>query len=55
MAGETWEKILYVNDGSGIVDLSVSEENSRIMIATSWEFERKPWVVKSGGPGKSCA
>ena len=49
--GETWEKILYVNDGSGIVDLSVSEENSRIMIATSWEVERKPWVVKSGGPG----
>lgn len=49
--GETWEKILYVNDGSGIVDLSVSEENPRIMMATSWEFERKPWVVKSGGPG----
>lgn len=49
--GETWEKILYVNDGSGIVDLSVNADNPRIMMATSWEFERKPWVVKSGGPG----
>ncbi|MDG1859502.1 MAG: hypothetical protein P8I94_10385, partial [Emcibacteraceae bacterium] len=49
--GDTWEKILYVNNGSGIVDLSVSEENPRVMMATSWEFERKPWVVKSGGDG----
>lgn len=49
--GGTWEKILYVDDGSGIVDLSVNEDNPRIMMATSWEFERKPWVVKSGGPG----
>lgn len=49
--GETWEKILYVNEDSGIVDLTVSEENPRIMMATSWEFNRKPWVVVSGGPG----
>ncbi|MDG1707188.1 MAG: hypothetical protein P8H03_00415, partial [Emcibacteraceae bacterium] len=49
--GDTWEKILYVNDGSGIVDLTASEENPRVMMATSWEFERKPWVVKSGGDG----
>ncbi|MBT5186074.1 MAG: glycosyl hydrolase [Kordiimonadaceae bacterium] len=49
--GETWEKILFVNEDSGIVDLTVSEENPRIMMATSWEFNRKPWVVVSGGPG----
>jgi len=49
--GNTWEKILYVNEDSGIVDLTVSEENPRIMMATSWEFNRKPWVVVSGGPG----
>ena len=49
--GETWDKILFVNEDSGIVDLSVSVENPRFMMATSWDFRRQPWVVKSGGPG----
>ncbi|MEZ4423495.1 MAG: glycosyl hydrolase [Gemmatimonadota bacterium] len=49
--GRTWEKILYVNEDSGIVDLSVDASNPRFMMATSWDFRRQPWVVKSGGPG----
>lgn len=49
--GESWERILYVSEDAGIVDLSVSAENPRFMMATSWDFRRRPWVVKSGGPG----
>jgi photosystem II stability/assembly factor-like uncharacterized protein len=49
--GASWEKILYVNDHSGIVDLSVDAANPNFMMATSWDFMRKPWVVQSGGPG----
>jgi photosystem II stability/assembly factor-like uncharacterized protein len=49
--GETWERVLYINEDSGIVDLSVSAGNPRVMMATSWDFRRRPWVVKSGGPG----
>ena len=49
--GETWEKILYVDEDAGIVDLTVDATNPRIMMATSWDFRRQPWVVKSGGPG----
>ncbi|MBT7502098.1 MAG: glycosyl hydrolase, partial [Gemmatimonadales bacterium] len=49
--GETWDKILYVNEDSGIVDLTVDAANPNFMMATSWDFRRKPWVVKSGGPG----
>ena len=49
--GESWEKILHINDDSGIVDMSVSATNPRVMIATSWDFGRKPWVVRSGGDG----
>ena len=49
--GETWEKIFYVSEDAGIVDMSVNAENPRIMMATSWDFRRRPWVVKSGGPG----
>ncbi len=49
--GESWEKMLYVNDHSGIVDMTVSAENPDIMMVTSWDFQRKPWVVQSGGEG----
>ncbi|NVN19538.1 glycosyl hydrolase [Muricauda sp. HICW] len=49
--GKTWEKILYVNDHSGIVDMTVSESDPNFMMVTSWDFQRKPWVVQSGGPG----
>jgi len=49
--GKNWKKILYVNDHSGIVDLTVDDSNPDFMMATSWDFMRKPWVVKSGGPG----
>jgi hypothetical protein len=49
--GASWEKILYVNDHSGIVDLTVDAANPNFMMATSWDFMRKPWVVQSGGPG----
>lgn len=49
--GDTWEKILYVNENSGFADLTVDASNPNFMMATSWDFNRKPWVVQSGGPG----
>jgi photosystem II stability/assembly factor-like uncharacterized protein len=49
--GQTWDKILYVNEDSGIVDMSADATNPNIIMATSWDFRRQPWVVKSGGPG----
>ncbi len=49
--GVTWEKILYVDENSGIVDMTVDPNNPNFMMVASWEFWRKPWVVHSGGPG----
>jgi photosystem II stability/assembly factor-like uncharacterized protein len=49
--GETFEKILYVNQDSGIVDMTVDPNNPDFMMVASWEFWRKPWIVHSGGPG----
>ncbi|CAK9041999.1 Dispase autolysis-inducing protein [Durusdinium trenchii] len=49
--GVTWEKVLYVNADSGISDMSMDATNPDVLMATSWDFRRKPWVVKSGGPG----
>jgi photosystem II stability/assembly factor-like uncharacterized protein len=49
--GTTWDMILHVNEDSGIADLTVDAANPDIMMATSWDFRRRPWVVQSGGPG----
>jgi photosystem II stability/assembly factor-like uncharacterized protein len=49
--GITFDKILYVNENSGIVDLTVDPNNPDFMMLATWEFWRKPWVVHSGGPG----
>lgn len=49
--GKTFEKILYVNENSGIVDMTVDPNNPNFMMVASWEFWRKPWVVHNGGPG----
>ncbi len=49
--GKTWRQTLFVNEDSGIADLTVSAHNPNHMMATSWDFRRKPWVVKSGGEG----
>jgi len=49
--GKTWNKILYVNENTGIADLVMDPSNPNKMIAAMWEFGRKPWTFKSGGPG----
>ncbi|MGB5173666.1 MAG: glycosyl hydrolase, partial [Thermoanaerobaculia bacterium] len=47
--GSTWDKVLYVNDRAGAVDLTLDPSNPRILFAAIWEAERKPWTMLSGG------
>ncbi|MFM8710065.1 MAG: WD40/YVTN/BNR-like repeat-containing protein, partial [Sphingomonadales bacterium] len=49
--GETWNKILYVNDTTGCADMVMDPSNPNKIIAAMWQFRRKPWELKSGGPG----
>ena len=46
--GKTWNKILFISDKIGIVDIEFSPENPDIIYAASWEVERKPWTILSG-------
>ena len=46
--GESWNKILYISDEIGIVDIELSPENPDIIYAASWKVERKPWTIISG-------
>ncbi len=48
--GESWEKILFVSDSTGAVDLAINPHNPREMYAALWRTERKPWTLIDGGP-----
>ncbi len=49
--GQTWEKILYVNNSTGVADLIMDPTNPNKLIAAMWHHKRDPWFFKSGGPG----
>jgi photosystem II stability/assembly factor-like uncharacterized protein len=49
--GATWKNVLYVDDKTGCVELSMDMNNPRILYAAMWEHGRLPWKVISGGPG----
>lgn len=49
--GQNWEKILYLNNQTGIGDLVMDPENPEKLMAAMWQFSRKPWTFKSGGEG----
>ena len=49
--GSTWKNVLYVDDKTGCVELSMDMNNPRVMYAAMWEGGRLPWKVISGGPG----
>jgi photosystem II stability/assembly factor-like uncharacterized protein len=49
--GKNWEKVLFVSDKAGAVDLVMDPTNPRILYAAFWEAYRTPWSLESGGPG----
>lgn len=55
--GQSWEKILYINDKTGAIDVEIDPNNPRILYAGFWRAERKPWTLidgaKEGGVYKS--
>ena len=49
--GATWKNVLFVDEKTGAVELSMDASNPRILYAAMWEHGRLPWKVISGGPG----
>ena len=41
--GKSWEKINYINDETGFIDLVMHPENPDILYATSWQRTRLKW------------
>ena len=51
--GKGWDKILFVDDKTGAVDLAMDPRNPRILYAAFWQAQRTPWSLDSGGPGSA--
>lgn len=49
--GKTWERVLYLNENTGAIDVAFNPENPNILFAALWEARRTPWNLSSGGPG----
>jgi len=49
--GKTWEKILFRNDSTGVVDLVMDPANPSVLYAGLWQTGRTPWLLSSGGKG----
>ena len=49
--GESWEKVLYVDERTGCADLDIDPQEPNIVYAAMWEHRREPDFFSSGGPG----
>ena len=48
--GQSWEKVLFVSDKAGAVDLILDRANPRVLYAAIYEVRRTFWSLSSGGP-----
>ncbi len=46
--GQSWEKVLFVNDSTGITDLSAKPDDPNTLYAAAWRGVRRPWAIISG-------
>ena len=49
--GQTWQKILFVDDKTGAADLASDPNNPKIIYASMWQVHRMPWDIDEFGPG----
>jgi photosystem II stability/assembly factor-like uncharacterized protein len=48
--GKTWERVLFVDENTGISDMVMNPVNPRILYAGAWTMEIHTWGRESGGP-----
>lgn len=50
-AGETWEKVLYLDEHTGAIDLIMHPSDPHTLFAAMYQRERKPWGFSADGDG----
>jgi len=49
--GQSWEKVLFVDDMTGVIDLVMDPRNPETLYAATYQRQRKAWGFNGGGPG----
>ncbi|MBO6573825.1 MAG: hypothetical protein JJ896_00290 [Rhodothermales bacterium] len=49
--GATWERLLFVDDETGVVDVAVDHTNPDILYAATYQRQRRAYGFHGGGPG----
>lgn len=49
--GQSWQRVLYVDERSGAIDLVVDPSDPDILYASTWERSRRAWGHTMSGPG----
>ncbi len=49
--GNTWEKVLFIDEGTGAADIAIDPQNPDILYAAMWSVHINTWGLRSGGPG----
>lgn len=47
--GKSWEKVLYIDEATGIIDIAINAQNPDVLYASAYEKVRTPWTFKPGG------
>ena len=47
--GKTWNKTLFIDNQTGIIEMDVHPSNFDIMYAAAWDKDRKAWNFKGNG------
>jgi photosystem II stability/assembly factor-like uncharacterized protein len=48
--GKNWQRVLFINDKTGAMNIVMDPNNPRILYAGMWQVQRKPWTLIDGGP-----
>jgi hypothetical protein len=51
--GRSWQKVLYVDDVTGAIDLVMDRRSPRTLFAAMYEKHRMPWQMILGGAGSA--
>ena len=49
--GKTWTRVLYKDENTGAIDVTLDPHNPKIVWAALWTVRRQPWNFSSGGAG----
>ncbi len=51
--GKSWRLVKFISNKAGFVDIAIDPTNPDILFAASYERQRGPYFLQSGGPGSA--